>query len=126
MFIILKNRNMFKCLSKRSFFIYRSKFHNFHVNTICAIHKVNKDLMLNMLSQYQNWYIPKDLCLVHSQFSNFNQSIDCIMMRHLFKGSSYIYFCSKMQLNCTHQSERKITVVTFCQPLFGVQIFFLP
>ena len=38
-----------------------------HVNTT-AINKVNKDLMSDILPQHQNWYIKKDLCLVHSKF----------------------------------------------------------
>ena len=44
-----------------------------HVNTT-AIHgvnkmnKMNKALMSDMLSRHQNWFIQKDLCLVHSKF----------------------------------------------------------
>ena len=29
---------------------------------------VNKDLLSDILSRHQNWYIQKDLCLVHSKF----------------------------------------------------------
>ena len=41
-----------------------------HVNTtaIHGVNKVNKALMSNMLSRHQNWFIQKDLCLVHSKF----------------------------------------------------------
>ena len=41
-----------------------------HVNTIAihGVNKVNKALMLDMLSRHQNWFIQKDLCLVHSKF----------------------------------------------------------
>ena len=41
-----------------------------HVNTtaIHGVNKVNKALMLDMLSRHQNWFIQKDLCLVHSKF----------------------------------------------------------
>ena len=30
--------------------------------------KVTKDLMLEMLSGHQNWFIENDLCLAHSKF----------------------------------------------------------
>ena len=50
-----------------SYDLYCSQFDNLHVNTT-AIHKENKDLMLDMLSQHQNWYIQKELCLIHSKF----------------------------------------------------------
>ena len=49
-------------------FYFCSQFHNLHVNVTTAIQKVNKELMLDILSQHQNWCIPKDLCLVHSKF----------------------------------------------------------
>ena len=52
----------------KSSFLYCSQFHNLHVNTI-AIHKVNKDLMSDMLSRHQNWYTQKSLCLFHSKFN---------------------------------------------------------
>ena len=45
-----------------------------HVDTT-AIHKANKDLMLDMLSQHQNWYIQKDLCLGHSKFSTTTEAM---------------------------------------------------
>ena len=37
-----KTEIMFQCLSKKSFFLYCSQLHNFHVNTT-VVHKVNKD-----------------------------------------------------------------------------------
>ena len=51
----------------KSDFLYCSQFQNIHFNT-AAIHKVNKDPMSDVLSGHLNWYIQKDLCLVHSKF----------------------------------------------------------
>ena len=41
-----------------------------HVNTtaIQGVNKVHKALMSDMLSRHRNWFIEKDLCLVHSKF----------------------------------------------------------
>ena len=61
-----KQKHIFSA-SLKQYFFNCSQFHNVHVNTT-AIHKVNKDLMLDMLSWHQNCYIQKDLCLVHSKF----------------------------------------------------------
>ena len=58
---------MLKYLYKKSFFLYCSQFHNLHVNST-VIHNVNEDLMSDMLSQHQNWYIQRNLCLGHSKF----------------------------------------------------------
>ena len=49
-------------------FYFCSQFHNLHVNVTTAIQKVNTELMLDILSQHQDWCIQKDLCLVHSKF----------------------------------------------------------
>ena len=37
---------------------------------ITAIHNVNKESMSVMLPRHQNWYIQKDLRLVHTKFSS--------------------------------------------------------
>lgn len=58
---------MLQYLYKKSFFLYCSQFHNLHVNST-VIHNVNEDLMSDMLSQHQNWYIQRNLCLGHSKF----------------------------------------------------------
>ena len=51
-------------------FLYLSHFHDEHVNTttIHRVGKVNENLMSDMLSQHQNWYIQRNLCLGHSKF----------------------------------------------------------
>ena len=47
---------------------------------------VLKDLMLDMLSQHQNWYIQKDLCLGHSKFSTTTEAMIAVcFLSLLFK-----------------------------------------
>ena len=55
--------------------------------------KVNKDLMSGMLSQHHNWYIQKDLCLVHLKFPTVIEALTAVcILSLLFKGSIYLIF----------------------------------
>ena len=67
--------------------------------------------MSDMLSQHQNWYIQRNLCLGHSKFPTAIEAVIAffffflvyysnkhyIMVWRLFKASVYLYFCSKIQ-----------------------------
>ena len=78
-----------------------------------------------MFYQHHNWYIQKDLCLVHSKFLTAIKAMIVVcflsgnkhhmMMWSLFKGSSYQYFCSEMQ----HLFEEGINQLNMVCPILA-------
>ena len=75
-----------------------------------------------MLPRHQNWYIQKDLRLVHTKFSSvievfitvcfwvYYSNKRRVMMRRLFEGGVYLYFSSKLRCLVGAAFNRVITV----------------
>ena len=47
--------------------------------------------MSDMLSRYQNWYIQKDLCVVHSHFPTVIEAMMCGFI---------VYYWNRMMMRC--------------------------
>ena len=56
-----------------------------HVNT-SAIHKVNKDQMLDMLSRHWDWYLKKKIVSGSLKISNYDRSDDrCVRFKFIIR-----------------------------------------
>ena len=128
--VYLKSKHVFVLVQKaifKSFSISRFTYYY-----ITAIHNVNKESMSVMLPRHQNWYIQKDLRLVHTKFSSvievfitvcfwvYYSNKRRVMMRRLFEGGVYLYFSSKLRCLVGAAFNRIITV---CSEFEIYQIF---
>ena len=125
-FFLIQVRRLFKiqtCFRACPKVIFKSfSISRFAYYYITAIHNVNKESMSVMLPRHQNWYIQKDLRLVHTKFSSvieifitvcvwvYYSNKRRVMMRHLFGGGVYLYFSSKLRCLVRAAFNRIITV----------------